>query len=142
MVAREAKLDVWQSTLRPHSAELLPLDRDRDAFHGESGPRYIYRMALSYTFLLEQSPSDIIFRVPHLSELLYSSPFEACFISIYDATRTLVATCDFSPDKIKLPPGRYTVRLLLRHESIDALRKQQNQPLSIERILSSPIAVP
>jgi tripeptidyl-peptidase-2 len=60
---------------------------------------------------------------------------------IFDSNKQRVALGDIYPAAVKLPKGKYTVRVLLRHDRGDLLAKFKATALLIERTLDEPLSV-
>ena len=134
-----AKLTSVRRALRPDAGELTVIGGreadpawDRDCVLGEPG-RHTAQLVLSYAFEIEGDEAvDVRPRVGLLNGLVYENQVETQMLVVYDANRKRVLVSDIYPAKAKLSPGKYDVRLCLRHESVATLEKLRHLPLALE----------
>lgn len=63
-------------------------------------------------------------------------------LMLFDANRRLVYTGDAYPEAVQLGKGSYTLRLAVRHDSLELLDKLKALPVVMERELDPAVAVP
>ncbi|KJE96994.1 tripeptidyl-peptidase 2 [Capsaspora owczarzaki ATCC 30864] len=127
-------LKTWRQALKPGEYRIAPLSTARDTLL--DGQR-LYELVVSYKFSQADS-MEVQITVPVVSDLLYESPFEAQFWSVYDSNKRRLFSGDAFPSHyaLKLDKGDYVVRLQLRHEKIDVLERCKDFPVMIERSLT------
>lgn len=126
-------LSAVSRTLYPAPGSVItPLDENRDML---TKGRLIHQLTLTYTYTTEEGGIKVLPRSP-FSSVLYESPYESQLIMVYDASKVLVTTVDFTPEWITLPTkGTYTLRMQLRHEDLSVLEKWKNTTIQLERQL-------
>lgn len=133
-----AKLDRLQSTLRPKKAELAPLrDAERDSLW--EGKRS-HGLTLEYSLSVkEKDGATVAVRMPAINKRVYDGPLDHQLYYIVDKYHRVVGEGDIYPEDHKLSKGEYTVRVLLRHDSPEVLRKLETTPLVLDRKLDTAV---
>lgn len=144
-VKPKATLKTWCSLHLPgKDAKVTTPPRDRlntrrEVGHGKA-------MTLSYSFAVYGTkPSKVSFHPEApICDLLYENPFESQLVTVFDANGKTVHYSDAWPEHYvgSLKPGKYAVKLDLRHRDAGVLEKAKNATMTIRRNLSQSIAVP
>ena len=130
------KLDRIERTLRPKKADVAPLrDTARDSLW--EGKRS-HGLTLEYAFTLKEE-ATVAVRMPMLNCRVYDGPLDHQLYYIVDKNKRVVGQGDIYPEDHKLPKGDFTVRVLLRHDSPETLRKLESMPLVLDRKLESAV---
>jgi tripeptidyl-peptidase-2 len=78
-----------------------------------------------------------------MHELLYDSPFEAQMWMVYDANKQLMGSGDaLYPYPMTLAKGKYSMQVLVRHDSKAMLDKLTNLVVPVDFTLAKELAVP
>eukprot|EP00126_Sphaerothecum_destruens_P008695 Sdes_comp20316_c0_seq1m13965 len=135
VVSPVAKLQYFESTLRPCAFKVLPPDVERDLFPDS---RQIYELHLSYTFSLVES-HDVTVHVPFLSDALYESVFYSQMFFVFEKTKKLVGVSDFNSPVLKLDKGDYSAVLQIRYDDLAKLRDMQSWPVTLRMKLKTAV---
>uniref|UniRef100_A0A6B2KWT8 Tripeptidyl-peptidase 2 n=1 Tax=Arcella intermedia TaxID=1963864 RepID=A0A6B2KWT8_9EUKA len=128
----KAILAVIKKKLFPISSTTVPLHPTRDCL---PDGRQIYSCVNSYQFSISEA-ATVLTRVNGFDKYLYDSPHEAQFWMIYDENKQLLFSGDFCPEAVSLSKkGKYTVRVLFRHDNLDVLKQLKTFPLLLEKHL-------
>ncbi|MCA9079402.1 MAG: S8 family serine peptidase [Planctomycetaceae bacterium] len=121
---------------RKQSTKALAGDRDQlpDAHRS-------HELTLEYGFELKKS-ENVTLRCPQLEELLYDSPVEGLYFEVVDEHSQLVAVRDMYAESQKLPAGKLTVQLHLRHADPEQLKRWQKLAIAIDRSLGRSVSIP
>jgi len=138
VVSPVAKLDKFLTYLTPKDSKIEAMPGDRNLLL--DGITRTYGLTLTYSLSLDEDAS-ITCVVPTLNGYLYESAMESQFVMVYDSSKKLLGVSDCWPDPIKCKKGDITIRLQVRHSSIDVLKKFEGQVLAIERSLKSPVTL-
>jgi len=99
--------------------------------------RYIYELELSYAFEQTEKEAVKVLPRPPMYELLYDSPFEAQMWMVYDSNKQLMGSGDaLYPYPMTLPKGKYTMQLLVRHDTKALLDKLKNLVVPVDFTLA------
>mmetsp|Transcript_61322 Transcript_61322/g.168297 ORF Transcript_61322/g.168297 Transcript_61322/m.168297 type:complete len:1350 (+) Transcript_61322:106-4155(+) len=132
-VKPSASLSRWWRQLAPNADAnaIKPLGA-RDVLPWNE--KQCYELVLEYTYECEDKGEEITVRAPLLQGILYESPYEAQLTMIYDGKKKLLGVTDSWPDAVKLPnKGAHTVRIQVRHDSLDQLTRLAKMPIWIDR---------
>lgn len=127
-LAPSVKFTKWSQRLRPTTAEISPLNSDRDQFPDK---RLVYQLVLTYPFTQKEDGS-VSPRLPLLNGRLYESPFEAQLSQIFDEQKQYVGCSDAHIESVSLKKGAYTIRTQVRHEDVSKLEKLKAMVLFLD----------
>jgi len=139
-LAPTASIKSWCSPLRPQSATIVPLSPARDLI--AKGHRLISALQLTYSFELKEDSSCVRLRIPALNERLYESLYEAQLTSIFDVHRRFLYATDAFEKGKALKAGKYTARVLVRHDDSAMLEKVKDASAVLELALGKSIDLP
>ena len=129
-------LDRVEQTIRPSDHKIAPLNSLYILPEG----RPIHENTLTYNFSLSR-PTELLVRCPLLRQLLYESPYDCQISFLYDSNKKRLSTFDFFTSKfVKLEKGDHVIRMHARHESVKALERLNDLPLSLVSKLPSNIS--
>lgn len=123
-----ASLEILRKPIRPAEFQIRPL-HERDVL---IDGRQSYEMILVYNFKFPEGAVELSPRAPVLNDLLYENPYESQLWMIFDQYKRHLATGDVFAEKVKLSKGSYTLRLQVRHDSIEMLEKLQDMVLNLD----------
>jgi tripeptidyl-peptidase-2 len=132
-VAPKLKVDTWQQKVRPDPAltTLRPMG-ERDLLPKN---RQVFQLVLTYT-ITQEADGDVTPRFPTLNGVLYESAYMAQMYMIFDSDKKLLGCGDAWPEKCKVPKGKATVKIVVRHERVELLQGLKSMLLLLERSLS------
>ncbi|KAK9867034.1 hypothetical protein WJX84_006426, partial [Apatococcus fuscideae] len=135
-----AQLSKVQIPLRPSSSCLQALSGDRDRL---PNGKAVHSLILTYKLTVTEAGKHIP-TLPTLNGYMYDSELEAQMFMIFDSAKQLMSTGDIYPEqgKAQLAKGDYTIRVLLRHESVPLLEKLRDKVCIVERELGEKVTVP
>ncbi|GMH98758.1 hypothetical protein TrST_g11129 [Triparma strigata] len=136
VVMPSAKLDKWETALRPKTSSIAPIQGERNVML--DGKTRVQGLTLTYEMKLEEG-YDVIFKAELLNGYLYESEYESQMGMIYSEGKKLLGVVDAYPEKVKCPKGTITVRFLIRHDSIEMLKKLSDMVVIAQRDLSKSI---
>eukprot|EP00554_Chaetoceros_debilis_P010467 CAMPEP_0194110042 /NCGR_PEP_ID=MMETSP0150-20130528/9376_1 /TAXON_ID=122233 /ORGANISM="Chaetoceros debilis, Strain MM31A-1" /LENGTH=1321 /DNA_ID=CAMNT_0038799113 /DNA_START=77 /DNA_END=4042 /DNA_ORIENTATION=- len=134
----KAKLSNWKSPLGPTSAVISPCD-ERDIL--TSNNQQVHQLVLTYEFENKEAGS-ITPRCPALQGVIYESAFESQMMLIFDEDKKYLGVADSWPSAVKIPKGKITIRMQVRHNNVKKLEKLKDLSIWIERKLSKEITLP
>ena len=143
--AEDLKLSAKVSTLRkalvPCKAPVLR--QTMDARNTLPQQRYIYELELSYAFEQTEKEAVKVLPRPPMYELLYDSPFEAQLWMVFDANKQLMGSGDaLYPYPLTLAKGKYTMQVLVRHDTKALLDRLKNMVVAVDMKLKTELTVP
>lgn len=132
-----AQLTTHRQHVAPSSSAIKALASDRDRL---PDGRVIHRLELTYE-LEQKRAGNVTLHFPGTEDWLYDSPFGGHVWTVHDQHGRLVYTDDIWTSPVQLKPGQHTVRLILRHEEADELKKYEKMPMAVDRPLAGSIGV-
>lgn len=139
-LAPAASLKVWCAPLRPQSAAIVQLSRERDLI--ANGTRLVSALNLTYAFELKEDSSAVKVRAPALNDRLYESVYESQLTLIFDSNKRFCFATDAFESGKALKSGKYTARLQVRHDDISLLERLKDMAVVVESALPKDIALP
>jgi tripeptidyl-peptidase-2 len=130
-------LSEWRQLLTPAQTKLSVLTAERDLLPDN---RQGHELLLSYD-VSQGDDGPVTFRVPDLDAMLYESPVDSLFWTLYDSNKRFIAANDMFADEITLPKGDYTLRLQLRHTDATELEARKGTLLAVDRPLAKALTV-
>eukprot|EP01114_Cavostelium_apophysatum_P008446 TRINITY_DN2094_c0_g1_i2.p1 TRINITY_DN2094_c0_g1~~TRINITY_DN2094_c0_g1_i2.p1 ORF type:complete len:1234 (+),score=363.51 TRINITY_DN2094_c0_g1_i2:119-3820(+) len=136
-LALAGNLTKWWQYYRPASATVRPLFRERDEL---PDGKQISELLLTYNFKIDES-CEIDVSVPVISATLYDGAVDGQLLQVLDSNKRVIGWGDAWPSHyvFKVGKGDYTVRLQLRHDSLDVLDLWKEIPVGIERKLTKQV---
>lgn len=134
----KAKLSKWKSPLGPTSAVISPCD-ERDIL--TSNNQQVHQLVLTYEFENKEAGS-ITPRCPALQGVIYESAFESQLMLIFDEDKKYLGVADSWPSEVKIPKGKITIRMQVRHNNVKKLEQLKDLSIWIERKLSKELTLP
>lgn len=134
----KAKLTTWRSPLSPlKSGTITPCD-ERDILTASN--KQIYQLVLTYEFENKEDGAFVP-RAPALQGYLYESGFESQIMLVFDEDKKYLGVADSWPNEIKIPKGKITIRMQIRHDDVSKLELLKTLGIWIERKLSKEISL-
>jgi tripeptidyl-peptidase-2 len=128
------KFDKWIKVIKPIKTGEISILGERDITFDDV---VFYQLVLEYEIdNQEQGISEILPRFKGLQNSLYESCFHSQLYMLYDSDKKYITCGDAFPEKIKISKGKYTLRLQIRHSSINVLERINSLPMLLERTLS------
>jgi hypothetical protein len=130
----------WQLPVAADKATLHALVAERDV---PVHTPVVYALELCYTFTLKDA-AKIVPRWPLLADLLYESPFGGPMWAVFDGEKKTCAFGDAFPADYgtKLEKGEYSLHAVIRHESVEVLKRLGHPLMFLERPLKSDVTLP
>jgi tripeptidyl-peptidase-2 len=124
------KVNKWQQKVRPDPAQttLRPMGL-RDLLPKN---RQVFQLVLTYT-INQEADGDLTPRFPALNGVLYESAFMAQMYMLFDSDKKLLGCGDAWPEKHKVPKGKATLKLMVRHDRVELLQGLKSMLVLIER---------
>lgn len=140
VVEPNATLTHLERHVYPSSFEVRALGKSdtRDAFPGS---RSIYSMVLTYNLTVSVA-GPVTVMPGAMDKLLYDSPFGSQMRLMFDDKKRVVMVSDawgkgYASQSLK--PGKYVVKMEIRHDNVKMLQAVKNTPLSIKRKLAKEV---
>jgi len=131
-----AKLTTWRTPISPISEGLISPCDERDILI--TGSTQIYQLVLTYEFE-QKEPGNITPLAPALQGYLYDSGFESQLMLVFDKDKRYLGASDSWPGEVKVPKGKISIRLQIRHDDVKKLEKLKDLSIWIQRKLSKVI---
>eukprot|EP00608_Synchroma_pusillum_P004382 CAMPEP_0198440462 /NCGR_PEP_ID=MMETSP1452-20131203/58859_1 /TAXON_ID=1181717 /ORGANISM="Synchroma pusillum, Strain CCMP3072" /LENGTH=281 /DNA_ID=CAMNT_0044161081 /DNA_START=94 /DNA_END=936 /DNA_ORIENTATION=+ len=129
-VSPAGSLTKWWHKVHPASATVGPLG-ERDVMNNGAA---VSQLVLQYDFD-QYDEQDVTPRFPGLNGVLYESGLESQFWIVVDASNKVLGSGDAWPGSVSLRKGKHSLRLYVRHESVQLLEGMKGTMMMLERPL-------
>ena len=133
-VSPSASFDFLQKSLKPTSSVIAPLNQRDLLINGKRNQELI----LTYTLTLAEAHT-CRFRKPAVDDVLYENVFDSILYMVHDSNKRTIFFGDIYVKDCSLKKGEYTIRLQLRHDSMEILEKMKQMPLLVDIKLGSAV---
>ena len=100
----------------------------------------VCELILTYELKLKDGAS-VTLRKPALDDILYDSAFDSVLLMIHDMHKRCIFFGDIYPKATKLEKGEYTIRVQVRHDSMDLLETLKTKCLYADIKLDSSVSL-
>ena len=136
-VTPKAALKTLRKPVRPSSAEMRPLDGERDLLPEQ---RQIHEFVLTYDF---EVPDDgtVTPRVALLEIEEYQEGWQSLQYMIFDEAKRVVMRWGLVPKSVELKKGDYVLRFHLRHDDVSELEALEDMVLMLDYRLEKSVSL-
>jgi hypothetical protein len=128
-------LNSYSREYYPTSNEITTLNGKRNLLLNE---KQIIQLIINYQLKVSNN-SEVLVKVPNISELLYESSLGSQMVMIFNKNKKRICVQDFKPKFIKLSKGDYNIRLQISSDNISQLEKLKNLIIQVDTKLEKPL---